>query len=113
MAKQLDLTDAFDPALPPRATSSERDGRRVWPFFGLKTPFEADTFDETVIVVDRVMFLERQYLTLLLAEAARISKNVLFGFGPLTEDPRFGFAVKVFREVMDGVRFRSSESIVV
>jgi glycosyltransferase involved in cell wall biosynthesis len=110
-AKALALTDAFDPTLPARERSVDRNGMQVWPFFGLKTPFDKGTFADAVIVVDIAMLLERHHLTVLLAETARTAGKVYLGYGPGTRDPKNAAAVAVFDEVADGIRFGDREVI--
>jgi len=110
-AAALALSDAFDPTTPAREKSREQNGVRVWPFFGLKTPFANGTFAEAVIVVDVAMLLERHHLTVLLAETARTAGKVFLGYGPATRDPKNAAAVAVFDEVADEIRFGAREVV--
>jgi len=110
-AAALSLSDAFDPTRPARERSVDRSGVRVWPFFGLKTPFASGTFAEAVIVVDVAMLLERHHLIVLLVETARTAGKVYFGYGPATRDPKNATAVAVFDEVADKIRFGVREVV--
>jgi hypothetical protein len=100
VAKELGLTDACNPWMPIRASEETLDGIRIWPFFGMRTPFEQGTFEQTLVIVDLAMVLDRYLQVLLLAETVRISRSIVFCCGALARDPQNRFLLDSFRDVV-------------
>lgn len=104
-ARELGLTDALDPSQPVHATMTKRDGVRYWPFFGLRTPFEKGEIEETVVLVDVVMRLDRYLTSLVLLECARHSKRVVFCVSNVARGAGDSQSLQRFRDAAAGIRF--------
>lgn len=110
-ARALQLTDASMSSCPIAASPRVEEGLNIWPHFGFATPFESRELEQTVLLVDLLMLLDRYQLALLMVETARISRHVFVVYGPQSQLPRFLLAVTVFDEVLASIRFASSAVI--
>lgn len=107
-AARLGATDAFVPYRPLSAGPWTEAGVRCWSLLGSLTPFEAGELDETVLLVDALLLIERPLLTGLLCEVARISRQVTFVLGPASRAPTFEPALATVRELAGLLNLRAS-----
>jgi hypothetical protein len=77
VAKNLELTDAFNPWLHSDHPGENVDGIRFWSYFGIRTHFAEHEFDEFVLHLESMLLLDAAHLGLVLLETSRISKSIL------------------------------------
>ena len=107
-AVRLGATDALVPYGPLSAGPWTESGVRCWSLLGSLTPFEPGELDETVLLVDALLLIERPLLIGMLCEVARISRHVTFVLGPASRAPTFEPALATVRELAGLLNLRAS-----
>ncbi len=110
-ARRLGATDALVPYGPLSAGPWPEAGIRCWSLLGAITPFEAGELDETVLLVDALLLIERPLLVMMLCEVARVSRHVTFVLGPASRTTTFEPAVATVRELAGLMNLRGSSWI--
>lgn len=107
----LGATDALLPYQPLSAGPWSEAGVRCWSLLGVYTPFEAGEIDETVLLVDALLLIERTVLVGVLCEVARVSRHVTFVLGPASRTTIYEPAVGTVREIAGLMNLRDSSWI--
>jgi hypothetical protein len=110
-AVRLGATDALLPYQPVSAGPWSEAGVRCWSLLGTYTPFEANEIDETVLLVDAMLLIERPVLAGMLCEVARVSRQVTFVLGPASRSAIYEPAVAIVRELAGLMNLRGSSWI--
>jgi hypothetical protein len=110
-AGRLGATDTLVPYRPMSAGPWSAAGIRCWSLLGIYTPFEANEIDETVLLVDALLMIERPVLVGMLCEVARVSRDVTFVLGPASRTTTYEPAVATVREIAGLVNLRGSSWI--